>query len=252
MDVIDPATRNEIRIQRAYYAESANQYDDMHLHEDDAHSFALQFMLSAIEHFGIRSILDVGSGTGRGLLAIKMRLPDAKIVGIEPSAGLRNVGYSKGLLETELIDGDAMDIAFSDGSFDLVCEFGALHHIPVPSKAVSEMLRVSRDAIFISDCNNFGQGSKASRLLKQSIYAVGLWPFVDLIKTRGEGLHNQQGRWAGVFLFRIQRLQTNQRKVQLYSPAKYGECWTEPISYRSKCGASWNQETQTRTTVASS
>jgi ubiquinone/menaquinone biosynthesis C-methylase UbiE len=114
-------------------------------------------------------------------------------LGIEPSPELRKVGHSKGLRETQLIDGDAMNLAFSDNSFDLVSEFGALHHIPNPSKAVSEMLRVARRAIFISDSNNFGQGGKLSRLFKQAINATGLWHFADLVKTRGKGYTVSEG-----------------------------------------------------------
>jgi ubiquinone/menaquinone biosynthesis C-methylase UbiE len=193
MNAVDPKTQREVAIQREYYAKSAHEYDARHLNEDGGHSLALQFMLSVIQYFGIRSILDVGSGTGRVLLKIKSEIPYVKLVGIEPSEELRRVGHSKGLLETELIDGDAMNLAFSDGSFDLVCEFGALHHMPAPSKAVSEMLRVSRDLILISDCNSFGQGSWASRLLKQSIDAVGLWPLADLIKTKGKGYSISEG-----------------------------------------------------------
>jgi ubiquinone/menaquinone biosynthesis C-methylase UbiE len=176
---------NAVDIQRGYYAATADRYDDMHVREDDEHGFALRFLISAIEHFGIQSILDIGSGTGRGLLKIKTAIPDIKALGIEPSPELRTVGHSKGLSEGELIDGDAMDLAFGDNSFDIVCEFGALHHIPDPQKAVSEMLRVSRRAIFISDSNNFGQGSKLSRLLKQAINTAGLWHVADLIKTKG-------------------------------------------------------------------
>ena len=80
-----------------------------------------------------------------------------------------------------------MRLAFADGSFDLVCEFGALHHIPRPELAISEMLRVARKAIFVCDSNNFGQGGKFSRFLKQAINAVGLWPAANLIKTKGKG-----------------------------------------------------------------
>ncbi len=179
--------RDPVEIQRAYYAATAERYDDMHVTEDGEHNFALRFMISVIRHLGINSILDIGSGTGRALFKLKSELPDVKAIGLEPSAKLREVGHSKGLLVSELIDGDAMSLPFGDGSFDLVCEFGALHHIPVPSRAVSEMLRVAEKAIFISDCNNFGQGSGLSRLIKQAVNAAGLWPLADKIKTKGKG-----------------------------------------------------------------
>jgi len=185
MRTIGTERLREVQIQRAYYAQTARLYDDMQVHENDPHSFALRFMISVIDYLEIRSILDVGCGTGRGLHKISREMPGISIVGVEPSAELREVGHAKGLLKTQLIDGDAMNLDFGDGSFDLVCEFGALHHIPLPSKAISEMLRVSRKAIFISDCNNFGQGSGFSRLLKQGINAFGLWPLADWIKTRG-------------------------------------------------------------------
>jgi len=185
MNPVEATRQNEIQIQRAYYADTAHRYDSMHVHQDDEHSFALRFMISIIEQYGVKSILDVGCGTGRGLFTLKRALPDIRAVGVEPSAELREVGYANGLSKDELIDGDAMNLSFDDGSFDLVCEFGALHHMPEPSKAVAEMLRVSRKAIFISDCNNFGQGSRLGRLFKQAINAAHLWRLADLVKTRG-------------------------------------------------------------------
>jgi ubiquinone/menaquinone biosynthesis C-methylase UbiE len=179
--------RSDVDLQRAYYADTAEKYDDLHVAEDGEHSLALQFMISALERFGIRSILDIGSGTGRALIGIREKAPNVSTIGVEPSSQLRRIGHSKGLLETQLVDGDGMNLAFADRSFDLVCEFGALHHIPDPSRAVAEMLRVADKAVFILDCNNFGQGRAVSRLIKQSINAVGLWPLADLIKTKGKG-----------------------------------------------------------------
>jgi ubiquinone/menaquinone biosynthesis C-methylase UbiE len=193
MNSSDSASRKAIEVQRAYYAQTAASYDAMHLHQHDEHTFALRFMLSMVGYLGIRSVLDIGSGTGRGLLTISTEMPGITAIGIEPSAELREIGYSKGLLRTQLIDGDAMALAFEDNSFDLVCEFGALHHIPDPSKAVSEMLRVSGKAIFISDCNNFGQGGRLSRLLKQALDAAGLWPLAYRLKTKGKGYHVSEG-----------------------------------------------------------
>jgi ubiquinone/menaquinone biosynthesis C-methylase UbiE len=178
---------NAVDIQRAYYAATADRYDAMHVNGDDEHSFALRFLIPAVRHLGIRSILDIGSGTGRGILTIKAAMPRiSTLVGIEPSQELRHIGYSKGLSKSELIDGDAMNLTFGDGSFDVVCEFGALHHIPDPSKAVSEMLRVARRAVFISDSNNFGQGSWIVRTIKQAINAAHLWNVANFIKTNGK------------------------------------------------------------------
>jgi ubiquinone/menaquinone biosynthesis C-methylase UbiE len=183
----EAAMQKQIEIQRSYYAQTAEKYDDVHINQGGEHNFALHFMLSMVRYLGIKSILDVGSGTGRVVLSVKSQMPDVQVLGIEPSPELRKVGYSKGLSEAELIDGDAMKLAFPDRSFDLVCEFGALHHIPKPALAVAEMLRVSRTAIFLSDVNNFGRGSARSRLFKQAINAVGLWPLANRIKTRGKG-----------------------------------------------------------------
>jgi len=182
-----------IELQRAYYANTATRYDEMHVKGSIEHAIALQWLIAMADYLKVRSILDVGSGTGRALFAVKNQLPSVRIVGIEPSADLRRVGAENGLTEGELIDGDAMDLAFADGSFDLVCEFGALHHIPIPSKAVSEMLRVAKIAIFISDANNFGQGSRISRAVKQMLNAAGLWPLADWVKTRGKGYSISDG-----------------------------------------------------------
>jgi ubiquinone/menaquinone biosynthesis C-methylase UbiE len=183
----------EQRIQRAYYANTASRYDDMHVHDSGEHYFALGLLRVVIELLDVKSVLDIGSGTGRALLMLKEWRPDLRIVGVEPSAELRLIGYQKGLSYEELVDGDAMALSQHDGSFDLVTEFGALHHIPAPSKAVEEMLRVSRVGIFISDSNNFGQGSRPARLAKQILHFGGIWPVYNWIKTGGKGYKISEG-----------------------------------------------------------
>ncbi len=55
------------------------------------------------------------------------------------------------------------------------------------------MLRVSKKAIFISDCNNFGQGSLPARSIKQLANFLRLWPVVDRIKTHGRGYTISEG-----------------------------------------------------------
>jgi ubiquinone/menaquinone biosynthesis C-methylase UbiE len=114
-------------------------------------------------------------------------------LGVEPVAEMREVGYKSGLLATELVDGDANDLPYSSGQFDVVCEFGMLHHVSKPSRVVGEMLRVSNKAVLICDSNNFGQGSRLARALKQGLNAIRLWPLVDLIKTKGKGYTITEG-----------------------------------------------------------
>lgn len=184
---------NEVTLQRQYYKATAHQYNAMHVDEDREHGFALAFLATAIDFLDVKSVLDVGSGTGRALLYLKERHPSLRLVGIEPVAELRAIGHANGLTPSELIDGDVTNLPFADGEFDLVCEFAVLHHVRRPAVAVRQMLRTSRRAIFISDSNNFGQGSWSARTAKQLLNGLGLWRLADRIKTRGKGYSITEG-----------------------------------------------------------
>jgi len=180
--VID-STDTQVAIQQAYYASTARQYDTMHVSEKDEHAFALGVIAGLLEFIGVRSVLDVGAGTGRAMRYLMSRRPDLLVRGVEPVAELR---ACSGLPAEQLVDGSALALSFGDASFDLVCAFGILHHIEAPDRAVAEMLRVAKTAVFISDSNNFGQGSSVERAVKQMLRAVCLWPLADWIKTRGK------------------------------------------------------------------
>ncbi|VEP17983.1 Methyltransferase type 11 [Hyella patelloides LEGE 07179] len=186
-------TEQEISIQRKYYAETAQKYEDTHVNENDEHFFALSFMLSILELLEIKSILDIGSGTGRTVKYIKKYRPEIKILGIEPVPELRNIAYSQGISKKEVIPGDATNLLFKNNEFDLVCEFGVLHHIRYPEIAVSEMLRVAKKSIFISDDNYLGHGSFLTRLTKYFLECLGLWKAAHLIKTKGKGYTISEG-----------------------------------------------------------
>ena len=184
---------SDIEIQRQYYASTAHAYDAMHLVEGDEHYFAMCLMVGSLDFLGVGSILDIGAGTGRAIARLKQLRPEIAVKGIEPVQQLREVAYRNGIGREELVAGDALSLEFADREFDLVCEFGVLHHIKDPARAVAEMLRVAKRAIFISDSNNFGQGSGPSRALKQVANTLGLWPVIDLIKTRGKGYTISEG-----------------------------------------------------------
>ncbi|MGE0093173.1 MAG: class I SAM-dependent methyltransferase [Alphaproteobacteria bacterium] len=186
-------SNDEVSIQRAYYKDTAESYDAGHVNEKDEHYLGLRFLEAAIDYYGIASVLDVGAGTGRVARYLKPKHPALKILSVEPVKELREVGHAKGLSEAELIAGDATKLQFADGAFDLVCEVGILHHVRDPSAVIAEMLRVAKVGIFISDSNNFGQGSFLLRTVKQLLYNLGLWKVADWIKTLGKGYQITEG-----------------------------------------------------------
>ncbi|MEQ8972142.1 MAG: class I SAM-dependent methyltransferase [Coleofasciculus sp. C1-SOL-03] len=177
----------EVEIQRQYYASTASSYDEMHLEKDQEHFLALHLLASYINFYQIRSVLDVGAGTGRTFLWLKNRFPDLVVKGIEPVAALREQGYKKGIPPEDLIDGDAYHLPFPENSFDLVCEFAVLHHVREPEKMIREMSRVASKMVSISDCNFMGQGSLPLRFLKYTIFSLGFWSVANWIKTKGKG-----------------------------------------------------------------
>jgi ubiquinone/menaquinone biosynthesis C-methylase UbiE len=183
-------------LQADHYARTAAQYDGVHVAEDDEHAIALAWLAAFIEQREFSSVLDVGSGTGRALRRLK-RIPGVEVRGVEPVPALREQAYANGVSPLDLADGDALALDFPDRSVDVVCAFGVLHHIADHQRAVAEMCRVARRGVFISDANNFGQGSAGARALKQVLRAVRLWRAFDYIRTRGKGYHYSEG--DGVF-----------------------------------------------------
>lgn len=184
---------DECTKQRQYYERTARQYDAMHVRDNDEHYVALSLLSGVIAHRGYASVLDVGSGTGRAIGYLKHHHAGLRVLGVEPSESLRSIGHRQGIAETELVDGDATALDLANNSFDVVCEFGVLHHLRNPSQAVAEMLRVARKAVFISDDNHFAAGSPLLRLSKRWLASIGAWKFAYLIKTGGKGYRYTEG-----------------------------------------------------------
>lgn len=186
---VDAANR-----QREYYAQTASSYDSNHVSNDDEHMRALAFFSGIARQLDHSSILDVGAGTGRGVRFLKKVLPESRILGLEPVAELRAAGIERGdISKQELIEGDATALPFDDNQFDWVIETGVLHHIENPKLALDEMCRVARVGVLISDSNNMGQGSKASRFIKRTIKKLGLWNLFIFIQTGGRSYKWSEG-----------------------------------------------------------
>ena len=94
-------------------------------------------------------VLDLATGTGDLALAAARAIPDAHLVGVDPSAGMLAVGIDKvraaGLAQRiEMRQGDAQHLEFADASFDGVTMGFGIRNVPDRSQALREMRRVLR------------------------------------------------------------------------------------------------------------
>jgi len=183
-----------VKIQRQYYEETAARYEEMHLHEGSGDILSTKFMHAILRMMEVRSVLDVGTATGRGLRDLKDALPELFVCGIEPVGGLVEQAVRSGNTDCgPILQGTGDALPFPDASFDAVCEFAILHHHPEPSAVVKEMLRVARKVVVIADSNRFGQGSRGARLLKLGLYKTKLWRALNYLRTSGKGYRITEG-----------------------------------------------------------
>ena len=89
----------------------------------------------------INKVLDLGTGTGKVLMALKQQCNDAEYYGVDISQDMMDkidpsYGFNLSIKQMEDLDG------FSDGSFDLVTARMVFHHANDIEKAMSEVFRV--------------------------------------------------------------------------------------------------------------
>lgn len=82
--------------------------------------------LSGLDLEGVVSLLDIGCGDGRITAEIAARIPEATVVGLDPSPHMISIAPAGGSLSFEL--GDVCSMTFSQ-RFDAVVSFNALHWV---------------------------------------------------------------------------------------------------------------------------
>jgi len=91
------------------------------------------------------AVLDVGSGTGALTMAVAATAPSSRIVGIDPAAPYVDVARTRFPGDRVRFEvGDAQQLPFADGRFDRTLSLLVLNFIPDRSKALDEMIRVTR------------------------------------------------------------------------------------------------------------
>lgn len=94
-------------------------------------------------------ILDLATGTGDLAIESAKTYPDARVVGVDPSTKMLEIGVQKiaahQLSErVQLQEGSAEELPFEDASFDAVTIAFGIRNVPDRPRALREMRRVTR------------------------------------------------------------------------------------------------------------
>jgi ubiquinone/menaquinone biosynthesis C-methylase UbiE len=192
------------QMQHDFYTATSGTYDEAMVREGDEHFLALDFISAQIDGFGYRGVLDVGTGTGRGVTHFINRHKGLEVRGVEPvQAMIDQAERANSVPAGCIVEGKGEDLPFADDAFDIVCEFGVLHHVANPDAIVREMTRVARRAVFLSDENRFANGGPFHRAVKYGLYRLGLWPMVYRLANRGKAYHVSPGDGGVVYSYSV-------------------------------------------------
>ena len=94
-------------------------------------------------------LLDVATGTADVALSLAKRYPSARVVGLDPSVGMLDVGrvkVSKRTLDerVSLEEGDALAMSYEDDRFEGACVAFGVRNFPDRLQGLKEMRRVTK------------------------------------------------------------------------------------------------------------
>jgi SAM-dependent methyltransferase len=112
------------------------------------------------------AVLDVGSGTGVLALHIAAAAPSSRITGVDPSAGYINFAQKRAPTNRVNFEvGDAQQLRFSDSTFDRTLALLVMNFIPDRTKALREMIRVTRPGgVVAAAVWDYGEGMEMLRI----------------------------------------------------------------------------------------
>jgi SAM-dependent methyltransferase len=107
-------------------------------------------LLDYIGPLEARTVIDVGTGTGRAALALAAR--GARVTGLDASLQMLDVAREEAQardMDITFVQGDAHALPFAAGSFDVAVALRLLMHTPDWARCVGELCRVARQCVIL-------------------------------------------------------------------------------------------------------
>ena len=159
---------------------------------DSRNRFAVELeerlMLDALRPERGESIIDIGCGTGRGLLPFLDR--GLRVTGIDASPYMLDIASKKVGNRADIRRAFAEDLPFDDNSFNYACLITTLEFVEDPKKAIEEACRVTKDKLFLGVLNRYaikGVQRRIKGVFTQTIYNhahfFSIWELKDIIRS---------------------------------------------------------------------
>jgi demethylmenaquinone methyltransferase / 2-methoxy-6-polyprenyl-1,4-benzoquinol methylase len=166
-------------------------------------------------------IVDLATGTGDLALALQKKLPNAEVTGVDFVPEMLELAQKKGVRQTILAD--AMQLPFSDGSFDCVTIAFGLRNMENWGGALAEMSRVlGRDGHLL-----LLEFSLPTRPIVRAIYRLYLHrclPLLGSLLTRRKSAYDYLGD-------SIEEFPSGRAMIDLIEASGFRHATLQPLSY---------------------
>ena len=166
-------------------------------------------------------IVDLATGTGDLALALQKKLPNAEVTGVDFLPEMLELAQRKGVRQTILAD--AMQLPFSDGSFDCVTIAFGLRNMENWGGALAEMSRVlGRDGHLL-----VLEFSLPTRSIVRAIYRLYLHrclPLLGSLLTRTKSAYDYLGD-------SIEEFPSGHAMIDLIEASGFRHATLQPLSY---------------------